>query len=131
MRNEENICQYYTRQRAIITLSLNACLNKMYQESSYLLIVSGLLNLIWCYIGTNKQKEKLQVLTLPGYVLYFLTALHFHISTRIFYNLFICFVYDSLFCYRFLFKCFGPKNKSDFWHVSNKLSISLCWHILH
>ena len=34
MRNEENICQYCTRQRAITTLSLNACLNKMYQELS-------------------------------------------------------------------------------------------------
>ena len=41
---EENISQYYTRQRAINTLSLNACLNEMYQELSYLLIVSGLPN---------------------------------------------------------------------------------------
>ena len=96
MRNETNICQYCTRQRAIITLSLNACLNKMYPELSYLLIVSGLLNIIWCDIGTNKQKEKLQVLTLPGYVLYFLTALHFHISIRIFCNLFLCLVFDGL-----------------------------------
>ena len=31
MRNEENICQYCTRQRAITTLSLNAYLNKVYQ----------------------------------------------------------------------------------------------------
>ena len=46
MRNEENICQYCTRQRVITTLSLNACLNKMYQELSYLLIASGLLNII-------------------------------------------------------------------------------------
>ena len=46
MRNEENIFQYWTRQRAITTLSLNAYLNKMYQELSYLLIVSGLLNII-------------------------------------------------------------------------------------
>ena len=35
-----------TRQRVITTLSLNACLNKMYQELSYLLIVSSLLNII-------------------------------------------------------------------------------------
>ena len=89
MRNEENICQYCTRQRAITTLSLNACLNKVYQELSYLLIVSG-------YVGTNKQKQKLQVLTLPGYVLYFLTALYFHISIRIFCNLFICLVFDDV-----------------------------------
>ena len=45
-RNEENICQYCTRQRGITTLPLNACLNKMYQELSYLLIVSDLLNII-------------------------------------------------------------------------------------
>ena len=46
MRNEENICQYCTRYRAITTLSLNACLNQgssppclnqMNQELSYLL----------------------------------------------------------------------------------------------
>ena len=46
IRNEENICQYCARQRAITTLSLNACLNKIYQELSYLLMVSGLLNII-------------------------------------------------------------------------------------
>ena len=34
----------HTMQRAITTLSLNACLNKMYQDLSYLRIVSGLLN---------------------------------------------------------------------------------------
>ena len=37
MKNEENICQYCTRQRAITTLLLNACLNQMNQELSYLL----------------------------------------------------------------------------------------------
>ena len=68
----------------------------MYQELSYLLIASSLLNIIWCYIGTNKQKQKLQVLTLPGYVLYFLTTLYFHISIWIFCNLFICLVFDGL-----------------------------------
>ena len=36
------------------------------------------------------------VLTLPGYVLRFLTALYFHISIRIFCNLFICLVIDGL-----------------------------------
>ena len=46
MRNEENISQYCTRQRAMTTLPLNACLNKMHQELSYLFIVSGLLNMI-------------------------------------------------------------------------------------
>ena len=66
MRNEENVCQHCTSQRAVTTLSLNTCLNKMYQKLSYLLIVSGLLNIIWCYSGTNKQKKNLLVLTLPG-----------------------------------------------------------------
>ena len=42
------------------------------------------------------MKQKLQVLTLPGYVLYFLTALYFHISIRIICNLFICLVFDGL-----------------------------------
>ena len=42
------------------------------------------------------SRKKLQVLTLPGYVLYFLTALYFHISIRIFCNLLICLVFDGL-----------------------------------
>ena len=46
--------------------------------------------------GTNKQKQKLQVLTLLSYVLYFLTVLYFHISIQIFCNVFICLVFDSL-----------------------------------
>ena len=48
LRNEENTWQYCARQRVITTLTLNACLNKMYQELSYLglLTVSGLLNII-------------------------------------------------------------------------------------
>ena len=52
------------------------------------------------------------MLTSPGYVLYFLTVLHFHISTQIFYNLFIGFVNDSLFCYQFVFECFGANIRS-------------------
>ena len=35
MRIEENICQYSKRQRAITTLTLNACLKHMYQELFY------------------------------------------------------------------------------------------------
>ena len=101
MRNEENICQYCTRQRAITTLSLNAYLNKMYQELSYLRIVSGLLNIIQCYIGINKQKKNLKVLTLPGYALYFLTALYFVIYSFVWYLI--------VFCNRFVFECFVSK----------------------
>ena len=48
------------------------------------------------YIGTNRQKQKLHELNLPGYVLYFLTALNFHISIQIFCNLIICLVLDGL-----------------------------------
>ena len=45
MRSEEDICQYCTKQRAVTTLLLNGSLNKMYQELSYLLIISGFLNI--------------------------------------------------------------------------------------
>ena len=46
MRDEEKICQYCTRQRAITTLSLNLCLKQIYQDLSYFLIVSGLPDII-------------------------------------------------------------------------------------
>ena len=39
MRNEENFCQYCTRQPVITTLSLSASWNQVLQELSYLLIV--------------------------------------------------------------------------------------------
>ena len=94
MRNEENICQYCARRRAITTLLLNFCLNKMYQELSYLLIASGLLNIIYFYISTNEQKQKLQYISVLHK--YFLTALYYHISLQIFCNLFICLVFDGL-----------------------------------
>ena len=42
------------------------------------------------------RNTKLQVLTLPGYVFYLLTALYFRISIGIFCNLFICLVFDVL-----------------------------------
>ena len=54
------------------------------------------------------SRKKLQVVTLSGYVLHFLTALYFHISTPIFNNLFIYFVFDSIFCSRFVFEYFVP-----------------------
>ena len=41
------------------------------------------------------QKQKLQVLTLPGHILYFLTALFFHISIRISCTLFICLLFNG------------------------------------
>ena len=75
-----------------------------------------------------KQKKKLQVLTLPGYVLHFLTALHFavlHISTRILYNLFICF-YMIVFFVIDLFSNVLVQTFDYFRHVPTNLSISLC-----
>ena len=59
----------------------------MYQELSYLLIVSGLLNIINAILAQISRKKKLQVLTLP------LTALYYHISIWIFE---ICMVFDGL-----------------------------------
>ena len=44
----------------------------------------------------QRSRKKSQVITLPGYVLYFLTALYFHITIRIFCNLFIFLVFDGL-----------------------------------
>ena len=44
----------------------------------------------------NICQQKLEVLTLPGYILHSLTALYFHISIRIFCALFICLVFDGL-----------------------------------
>ena len=44
----------------------------------------------------KKEKQNLQVLTLPGYILYFLTTLCLRISIQILYILFICLVFDGL-----------------------------------
>ena len=64
----------------------------------------------------NKEAEKaLLLLTLPGYVLYFLTTLYFHISTRIFYNLFICFIFDSFFLLSICFRMFCSKPSITFY----------------
>ena len=46
--------------------------------------------------------------------LYFLAALYFHISTLIFYNLFICFVYDSIFLLSICFRMFCCKHSITF-----------------
>ena len=61
-----------------------------------------------------KQKQKLQVLTLPVYVLYFLTALYFRISIRIFCNLFICLVFDGL-LQSICFRMFCSKHSITFY----------------
>ena len=72
--------------------------------------------------GTKRQKQKLQGLTLPGYILYFLTALYFHISIRIFCNLFICLVFDGL-LQSICFRMFCSKHSIFF---ENTYLIS-CW----
>ena len=43
MRNEENICQCCTRQRAITTLSLNTCWNQIKQKLLAYLLIAYLL----------------------------------------------------------------------------------------
>ena len=65
------------------------------------------------HTGTNKQKQKLQVLTFPGYVLHFLTALYFHISIQIFCNLLICLVFDGL-LQSIYFRTFSSKHSITF-----------------
>ena len=78
----------------------------MYQELSHLLIVSKLLNIIQCYIGVNEQKQKMQELTLPFYILYILTALYFHFLIQIFCTLFICLIFNGLLQLFFFFVFF-------------------------
>ena len=70
------------------------------------------------------SRKKLQVLTLPGYVLYFLTALYFHISIRIFCNLFICLVFDGL-LQSICFRMFCSKHSITF---ENTCLISYWFH---
>ena len=129
MRNEENICQYCTRQCAITTLSLNACLNKLYQEWSYLLIASGLLNIISCYIGTNKQKKTASAnftwlcFVFPNSFVF--SYFNSNISSSVHLLGIWWFFALDLFS-NVLFQTFD-----SFWYVSIKLSVSLCWHILH
>ena len=56
-----------------------------------------------CIKSYLTYQKKLQVLILPGYILYFLTVLYFHISIRIFSALFVCLVFDGflqLICFR-------------------------------
>ena len=55
----------------------------------------------------------MQVLTLAGYVLYLLTALYFHISIRLFCNLFICLVFDG-FLQSIYFRIFCSKHSITF-----------------
>ena len=60
-----------------------------------------------CVSTENKQKQKLQVLTIPGYILCFLTSLYFYISIQMFCTLFICLVFDGLLqsiCFRMFLK---------------------------
>ena len=59
------------------------------------------------------SRKKLQVLILTGYVLFFLTALYFHISIRIFRNLFICLVFDG-FLHLICFRMFCSKHSIPF-----------------
>ena len=64
---------------------------------------------IWSTNETQKQKQKLQILTLSGYILYFQIALYFHISIRVLWTLFICLIFDGLFLQEI------PMVESFFW----------------
>ena len=59
------------------------------------------------------NRKKLRILTLPGYVLYFVTVLYFHIWIWIFYNLFISLVFDGL-LQSIFFRMFCSKHSITF-----------------
>ena len=59
------------------------------------IIVSGLLNIIKCYIGTNKQKKTAST-NFTWLCFVFPNSFVFPYSIRIFCNLFICLVFDGL-----------------------------------
>ena len=121
MRNEENICQYCTRQRAITTLSLNACLNQMYQE----LLLTNCIELGEYDLKLKKKKKKLLVLTLRGYISKHSTAIYFpHISLNILYSVHLFGIQWSFPINLFSNVLFQT---SDYFrkHIPNKLLISL------
>ena len=60
--------------------------------------------------------------TLPGHILYFLTALFFHISIRIFCTLFICLVFDGL-LQLIYFRMFCSKHSITF----ENMYLLSCW----
>ena len=95
MRNEENICQYCMRPRAITTLSLNACLNQMNWELSYLLTN-------YIKLGPYCKYHFYQVI--------FQNIQHLFISAFQFqYFVLSSFAwYLTVFCNQFVFKCFAP-----------------------
>ena len=68
------------------------------------------------------QRRKLQLLTIPGHILYFVTASFFHISIRIFCTLFIFLVFDGLF-QLIHFRMFCSKHSITF---ENMYPLS-CW----
>ena len=118
MRNEENICRYCTRQRAITTLSLNACWNQMWQELHYLLtncIELALYNLTLTKTETRSKSCKY-------YIPKHLTALYFRILIWIFCAQFICFAFDIL-LQSICFRMFCSKHSITF---ENTYLLS-CW----
>ena len=70
----------------------------------------------------NICQQKLEVLTLPGYILHSLTALYFHISIRIFCALFICLVFDGL-LQLIYFRMFCSKHSITF----ENMYLLSCW----
>ena len=104
MRNKENVCQYCTRQRAKSSLALMLIEIEL---AKYNAIVTYYKQEVQAS-STSKQKQKLQLLTLP-YIYKLSTHLYFHTLIRIFFTLFICFVFDRFLewiCFR-LFSIFS------------------------
>ena len=118
MRNDENICQYRTRQRAITALWLNAWWNQIKIRVILLFKILLLCNLTLSYYKLIEAKSgRTNLACLPGYISKYSTAFYFHILTQIF-----CFVYDGLLRLIY-FRMFYSKNLTTF---DNTYLIS-CW----
>ena len=125
MKNEENICQYCKRQRAITTLTLNACWNKC--SKCYLKCYQVLSYHRACLIQLNTNLAEANTGSTFLTCLYF----YFHFSIWIFCTLFICLALDGLLQW-ICFRMFCSKHSITFWKLVNtKLLNWLCWHILY
>ena len=108
MRNKENICNYCTKQWAITTLFLNTVEIKC--SKGYLTCYFH-----WAWlIQFNKLKQKLQLLTLPGYIYIFQ------------YQYFVLLQSQHLFCTWWSLTCF-PVFYSKHLITFEKMNQLSCW----
>ena len=70
----------------------------------------------------KRRSKNCNLVTWSGHILYFLTALFFHISIRIFYTLFICLVFDGLLKLIY-FRMFCSKHSITF----ENMYLLSCW----